>query len=121
MFEILNSLPARQAVAVVHQAIRILRHLRALPVVDREATVRTLQRVLREPDAGPALALVREIELGEGKELSQVPHPAVDRYVSTLADVAERKMREQFRIDPARGRELLLRMRTAAARTSVGA
>jgi len=116
MFDILDSLSARGTVAAVHQAIRILRHMRAVPIAEREFAVRTLQEILREPETDAALALVRAIEAGEGKPLGEMSPSAVDRYASELAEAAERKTGEEFSVDPERGRELLSRMRTAAAR-----
>lgn len=115
MFESLESLPATRAVAVAHQVVAIVRHLKPLARPEREKLARVRAEVVQEPETNLALAVVDEIERLEGASLADLAPEVVDRYLAELSDLAMERTRREFRLDPQRGRERLREMRRAAS------
>ena len=111
MFKFLQSVPTPVALNAAHQAMRLLQH-RVKPTVPRSKVV--TKGISSSPtplEFKMARKIVREIQQVEGRSILSVEPRKVQKYVVTLADLMQKRVKRESNFEPARAQGLLDNLR----------
>ena len=107
MFEFLQDLPTPIALNAAHQALRLLQH-RIKPTVPRSKVV--IEGISSSPSAlefKMARKIVKEIQQIEGRSILSVEPKRVQKYVVTLADLMQARVKRETNFEPGSAQGLL--------------
>ena len=111
MFKFLQSVPTPVALNAAHQAVRLLQR-RVRPTVGRsKVLIRGISSSPSRLEFGLAQKIVKEIQDVEGCSIVSVEPKTVQKYVATLADLMQERVKRESKFEPARAQGLLDKLR----------
>lgn len=111
MFDFLFQVSTEQAIASVHYAIRLIKHIKQIKNAQEGFRVAGLASEPSSEEVELARRIISEIREREQTTLGKLSEHKAQEYIQLLADMLQNLLKESFQYDEMRGRELLEELR----------
>jgi hypothetical protein len=108
MFEFLDNTTIQNALPAGHHAIQIIRKQWGSALRNKNQIVTT---GLNSAQAKLVKRIIQEIEMVEGKPITELPSPTIDKYINILFERIEQLSRQELQVNQSEGKNLLNQLR----------